>query len=87
MIALRGAVPALSRGSFEFLDLADGVLAYRRTHADDVVTVLVNFEDRPVDMAMASLAGAEVLLVSDDTASFGGFSGVLGPDQAVVVRG
>ncbi len=87
MIALRGAVPALSRGSFEFLDLADGVLAYQRAHGDDVVTVLVNFEERPVDIAMASLAGAEVLLASDGTATTGGFSGVLGPDQAVVVRG
>ena len=87
MIALRGAVPALSRGSFEFLDLADGVLAYQRAHGDDVVTVLVNFEERPVDIAMASLAGAEVLLASDGAATTGGFSGVLGPDQAVVVRG
>ena len=86
VIALRHASPALSRGTFEFLDVPDGVLGFRRTHGDDSVDVLVNFGGDAVDLGPRGSIGAEVLLVSDDPDPSGPFTGVLGPDQAVVVR-
>jgi alpha-glucosidase len=86
VIALRHASPALSRGTFEFLDVPDGVLGFRRAHGDDSVDVLVNFGGDAVDLGPRGSIGAEVLLVSDDPDPSGSFTGVLGPDQAVVVR-
>jgi len=85
-IALRHATPALSRGSFEWVDLPDGVLGYRRTHAGDTVVVLVNFTGTAVAIDLAKLQGAEVLLASDDPVPRGRFAGRLGPDQALIIR-
>ena len=86
VIALRHASPALARGDVEFLDVPDGVLGYRRSLGDDTVDVLVNFGGDAVDLGRRGSIGAEVLLESDDPEPSGPFSGVLGPDQAVVVR-
>ncbi len=86
MIALRRSTPALSRGSFELLDPMDGVLAYRRTDSGDAITVLINFLGQPVEADSASVVGAEVMLASDHTEALGRFSGLLGPDQAVILR-
>ena len=86
IIALRRSTPALSRGSFELLDPMDGVLAYRRTESGDAITVLINFLGQPVEADIASVVGAEVMLASDHTEALGRFSGLLGPDQAVVLR-
>ena len=85
-IALRHATPALSLGSLALRDAPAGVLAYRRQHGDDVVDVAVNFDGREVELADGSLVGAAVLLASDDAGPPGAFTGVLGPDQAVVLR-
>ena len=84
-IAARKAVPALALGSFDQVPSPDGTLAYRRRLGDEAYTVLVNFTGDVVGMAMPGLDGADVLLQSDDPAPVGGFSGVLGPDQAVVL--
>ena len=84
-LAVRKAVPALALGSFEQVPSPDGTLAYRRRLGDQACTVLVNFTGDVVGMPMPGLDGAEVFLESDDPDPVGGFSGVLGPDQAVVL--
>ena len=91
-IALRRSTPALVRGSCTLLDAPDGVLAYRRSVGDgvaegsatdgDTVEVLVNFTDGPVEVT----PGGTVLLASDDPSPEARFTGVLGPDRAVVLR-
>jgi len=48
--------------------------------------VLVNFTGTSVDLGDRSLVGAEVVLASDDPEPSSGFTGVLGPDVAVVIR-
>ena len=83
-IALRRALPALTRGSFTLLETPPGVLGYRRAHSGDAVDVLINFTGEAVDFSAA--AGAELLLASDDPDPAGRFDGLLGSDQAVVVR-
>ncbi len=85
-ITVRHATPALTRGSFGSVDVPDGVLGFRRTHGDDTVDVLVNFNGVTVDLADPGSVGTEVVLASDGPASSGGFPGTLGPDQAVVIR-
>jgi len=62
------------------------VLGFRRSLGDDTVDVLINFGGDAVDLGRRGSIGAEVLLESDDPEPSGPFSGVLGPDQAVVVR-
>jgi len=86
-LALRRATPALVLGAMEMLGSPDDTLAYRRELAGDTCTVLVNFSGGDVDVTALGRVGAEVLLASDDPAPAGGWSGVLGPDQAVVLRG
>ncbi len=85
-IALRHAVPALSRGSFTPVAAPDGVLRFRRAHDGDAVDVAVNFRGDSVDLGDPGCVGSAVLLASDDPAPVTGFTGVLGPDQAVVLR-
>ncbi len=84
-IAVRKASPALTLGSFEPLPSPEGTLAYRRELDGVSCTVLINFTGDVVTMTSPAVVGAEVLLASDDPAPAGGFSGVLGPDQAVVL--
>ena len=79
--------PALSRGSFELLDAPDGVLGFRRAHDGDPVEVVVNFSGVAVDVGrpgMRRCAGAAGL--GRPGAGRPWFTGVLGPDQAVVLR-
>ena len=83
-IALRRSLPALARGSFTLLETPPGVLGYRRVHRGDAIDVLINFTGEAVDLPAA--AGAEVLLASDDPDPVGRFGGLLGSDQAIVVR-
>ncbi len=84
-IATRKATPALALGSFEPLPSPEGTLAYRRELDGVSCTVLINFTGAVVAMTSPALGGAEVLLASDDPAPADGFTGVLGPDQAVVL--
>ncbi len=85
-IALRRGTPALTRGSFELCEVPDGVLGFRRQYDGDAVVVLVNFADEAVDVGLPGLVGATVALASDDQVFQQVFTGVLGRDQAVVVR-
>jgi alpha-glucosidase len=85
-IATRRATPELVLGSYTPVASPEGTLAFRRALGDATCTVLVNFGGDPVDTTPLGLAGSEVLLVSDDSAPGARFSGVLGADQAVVVR-
>jgi alpha-glucosidase len=85
-IAVRRATPALTRGTFELLESPEGVLGYRRASDGDTVDVLVNFTGTSVELGDPSGVGAEVVLASDDPGPSGGFTGALGPDQAVVIR-
>jgi alpha-glucosidase len=85
-IALRRATPALTRGTFELLDATEGVLGFRRASDGDAVVVLVNFGGEPTDVGLPGLVGATVALASDDPAPGQVFTGVIGRDQAVVVR-
>ena len=50
LIALRHRMPALSLGDFELLDLAEGLLGYRRTREADEWVVVINFTDRSIDV-------------------------------------
>jgi alpha-glucosidase len=84
---LRRATPALQLGTIEMLHPPAGTLAYRRELGDDACTVLVNFTGEEVDATAVGGVGADVLLASDGTVATAGWSGVLGPDQAVVLRG
>ena len=86
-LTLRRETPALMLGDMTVLDSPDGTLAYRRVSGDDACTVLVNFSGVVVDVTALGHVGAEVLLASDDPSPTGGWSGVLGPDRAVVLRG
>ncbi len=85
-ITLRRTLPALSRGSFDLIDAPDGVLRFRRAHDGDPVEVAVNFSGVAVDLGDPGCIGAQLLLASDDPEPATGFTGVLGPDQAVVLR-
>ena len=86
-IALRRGCPPLVRGTFDLVDTSDGVLGYRRAVGSDAVEVLINFGGAPVDAGRPSAVGADLLLTSDGVGVTGSFTGVLGPDQAVVIRG
>jgi alpha-glucosidase len=86
-IAVRRATPALLRGTLALRDAPEGVLAYRRQVGDEVVDVLVNFAGTPVVVDDGGMVGAEILLASDRAEPTGRFTGVLGADQAVVLRG
>jgi alpha-glucosidase len=81
LLAARRASPALHAGSLELVDAPDGVLAYRRVAGADQRTVAVNFSDAAVALDLEGTV---------DVSSRGGredhpFSGLLAPDEAVVI--
>jgi alpha-glucosidase len=81
LLAARKASPALAVGDLEVVHADDAVLAWRRTHGDDVRVVAVNFSDveQPVP-----LDGSWTVEVSSTLAT--AWAGVLTPDQAVFLR-
>jgi alpha-glucosidase len=85
LLAARKASPALQLGDLAFVD--DGgadVLAWTRSHGDDQRLVAVSYvpEERPL-----AVAGTWVVELASDGAGEGEpFTGVLRPDQAVVLR-
>ena len=85
-LAVRKATPPLVLGSLVMLPSPDGTLAFRRELDGDACTVVVNFTGEEVDVTTLGLVGAPVLLASDDPSPVSGWSGSLGPDQAVVLR-
>jgi hypothetical protein len=74
-------------GDLELLPSPEGTLAFRRELGGDACTVLVNFTGGEVDATAVGGIGAPVLLASDDPSPTLAWSGVLGPDQAVVLHG
>ena len=84
MLALRRSASALRTGSQQVIDVADDVLAYRRTDDDGTYLVLVNHVAEPRDVEVAGEWRIE--LASDGAGEGGVFTGRLGPDQAVVLR-
>ena len=85
ILAVRRETPALRLGSYEPLESPGGTLSFRRRLDGETCTVLVNFTGDAVVVPTVELGGATVALASDAVAPDGAFSGVLGPDQAVVL--
>ncbi len=90
MIALRHRVPALSLGSFDLLDLPEGLLGYRRTDGADQWVVVINFTDEvaQLDIGRRSerLDGWKVEIASDAVGEGQPFDGRMGADRAVVLH-
>ena len=83
LLAARRASPALSLGDQAVLDVAPGVLAWRRTSADgDVRTVLVNMGP---DDAVVEVEGT-VEVASDGVGEGQPFGRRLPADTAVILR-
>jgi alpha-glucosidase len=81
LLAARRASPALSVGDLAVVQADDAVLAWLRTEGDDRRVVAVNFSDVEAPLALAGDWAVEVSTGRHDT-----WTGVLGPDQAVVLR-
>jgi glycosidase len=93
LLALRHDEPALRIGSFERLEVADGLLAFTRSLDGRSWLVMVNFTDRDVDVtgtvgrpaAITAFADATVVLASDGRGEHRAFDGLVRADQAVVL--
>jgi alpha-glucosidase len=92
LIALRRRTPALSSGDFTLLQMAGGLLGYRRRGPDHACVVMVNFTDRVVVTEAHDASGAPVPLVglrvevsSDGSGEGEPFDGRLGADRSVVL--
>jgi alpha-glucosidase len=84
LLALRRASPALRRGSFEWLDAPDGVLAWRRREGSDDRCVAVSFVAEPRRLA---LPGSHRVEACGQRAREGQrFDGSLAPDEALLLR-
>lgn len=85
LLAARRRSPALRAGDFSWLASPEGVLAFERRRGDDRRVVLVNFRAEPVRIGTVPAEELEVEVASDGAGEGLAFSGVLGPDQAVVL--
>lgn len=85
VLAARSASPALRGGGFAWLPAPDGVLAWRRDRGPERRVVLVNFADAPQQVALSGVWRIEV--ASDGRAEGERYSGGLGREQAVMLRG
>jgi alpha-glucosidase len=81
LLAERRASPALHTGNWRAREAPDGVLAYERDAGTDRRLVLVNFTESPVRVE----AGGRVTVASDGIGEGHAFSGILGPDTAIVL--
>ena len=88
-LSLRRDDHILTDGDFALCDAPDGLVAYRRSLGAEHRLVLVNFTDVSVDVQSSpDLAGAtsmQVALASDGEGEGSPFTGLVGPDQAVVL--
>ena len=83
LLALRHEEAALRRGTFTWLpEVPDGVLGYERAVGDDRWWVLVSAADATRSVA---LPGPADVVVASDGAT-GPFTGVVRPDQGLVLR-
>jgi alpha-glucosidase len=92
LLALRHREPVLTDGDFCLLDAPEGLVGFRRSLGDRQWLVLVNFTNATVEVgsspALSAATSMRVALSSDDggEGEGGRFSGLVGPDQAVVLR-
>ncbi len=84
LLQARRNSPALRLGSFAWLDGPAGVLAFERRAGEDRRVVLVNFTSAPADAGLAE--PLQVVVASDGAGEGSTYSGLLGPDQALVLR-
>jgi alpha-glucosidase len=87
-LALRRRTAAFTLGGFGLLDLAEGVLGYRRDGSDASWAVAVNLTGDTIELDGADahgLAGLVVELATDSTLEGRPFAGSLPADGAVVV--
>jgi alpha-glucosidase len=86
LIALRHGSTALALGTFEPIELPEGLLGYRRFGDGEAWVVIVNFTDRPIRVGAGPLPDRlRVALASDGIGEGGPFDGSVGADQAVVL--
>ena len=92
LLAHRRDSPALVSGDQVLLEAPEGVVAFARQHPADQRLVLINFtHDRVVVEAFSGGAGdvpivGRVEVSSDGQGEGQPFSGILAPDQAVILR-
>jgi alpha-glucosidase len=87
LIAARTSSPALQLGGYAAVEAPDGVVAWRRTAADDadggiedrIVAVNMGAEPATLDVS------GTVLVASDGTGEGAPFAGTLAPDTAVLI--
>ncbi|HVE94915.1 MAG TPA: alpha-amylase family glycosyl hydrolase [Acidimicrobiales bacterium] len=84
LLIARRRSPALSGGSFSWLDSPDHVLAYERGMGDDVRRVAINFGDAPT--TLGPVGGWTIEVASDSAGEGKTFNGELAPWRAVVLR-
>ena len=82
LLHARRSSAAWQSGSYERLDAPEGVLAFQRVAAGDRRVVLINFTDRPADVAATGTI--EVSTTREHEGET--FAGHLDPDEAVVLR-
>ena len=81
LLAARRSSPALSIGDLELLDAPAGLLIWRRSHAGDERTVVLNMTTAEVEVALAGT----VEVASDGRGEGAPFTGTIGPERAVVL--
>jgi alpha-glucosidase len=85
LLAVRRGSEALRLGNEELLDAPASVIAFRRTAGDEVCTVLINTSGDAQEVALD--VPHRVVVSSDDRhAEPVAYAGVVGPDQALVLR-
>jgi alpha-glucosidase len=92
LIQHRRRSPALTLGTFDPIELPEGVLGYRRQQAGDAEVVVVNFTDRSIELPVDAgapngrdLADLQVVVSSDGLGEGRSFTGRVGGDQALVL--
>jgi len=83
LLHARRASPALATGDLELLPSPEGVVAWRRSQADDARTIAVNFTSAPARVELPGTLRIEV--ASDGSGEGERFDGRLGPDQALLL--
>jgi alpha-glucosidase len=85
LIALRRGSPALSRGAYRTVPLAQNVLAYERYEGDERLLVVLNFDCEPKEVTLPAWAGSHALLSTDNQAPAISSPLVLRPDEGVII--
>ncbi|MFU8814947.1 MAG: alpha-amylase family glycosyl hydrolase [Pseudomonadales bacterium] len=83
LLQLRRDSAALRRGSFEWLETPDGVLAWRRIHGDDACLVVVAFEGNDQPINLAPFAGYVTAISSDGAGEGQPLPDRIEPDRAL----